>query len=170
MCSSSSNLCSSDCTFVQLQFTAMRCSATDPAGGAITAPPNFLDFGGRKGREREGKVKGRERKGRWGRKGKEKEVKGEKRGGKEKGTIERTPLAAHGTACAVQAGADCFQVPPWPGTVLPHRRLRPCVVRGWSTSAAVRRHQNPARSTDSYCHRRQQLCSGWPTCMEQSAA
>ena len=60
----------------------------------------------------------------------------------------------------VQAGADCFQVPPWPGTVLPHRRLRPCVVRGWSTSAAVRRHQNPVRSTDSYCHRRHELCSG----------
>ena len=59
-------------------------------------------------------------------------------------------MAAHGTACAVQAGADCFQVPPWPGTVLPHRRLRLCVVRGWSTSAAVRRHQNPVRSTDSY--------------------
>ena len=66
--------------------------------------------------------------------------------------------------------ADCFQVPPWPGTVLPHRRLRPCVVRGWSTSAAVRRHQNPVRSTDSYCHRRRELCCGWPTCMEQSAA
>ena len=74
------------------------------------------------------------------------------------------------TACAVQAGADCFQVPPWPDTVLPHRRLRPCVVRGWSTSAAIRRHQNLVRSTDSYCHRRQGLCSGWPTCMEQSAA
>ena len=79
-------------------------------------------------------------------------------------------MAAHGTAYAVQAGADCFQVPPRPGTVLPHRRLRPCVVRGWSTSAAVRRQQNHVRSTDSYCHRRQELCSGWPTCMEQSAA
>jgi len=53
-------------------------------------------------------------------------------------SAERTPLAAHGTACAVQAVADCFQVPPRPGTVLPHRRLRPCVIRGWSTSAAVR--------------------------------
>ena len=41
-------------------------------------------------------------------------------------------------------------MPPRPGTVLPHRRLRPCVVRGWSTSAAVRRHQNAVRSTDSY--------------------
>jgi len=74
------------------------------------------------------------------------------------------------TTLGVAYVADCFQVPPWPGTVLPHRRLRPCVVRGWSTSAAVRRHQNPVRSTDSYCHRRQELCSGWPTCMEQSAA
>jgi len=85
-------------------------------------------------------------------------------------SAERSPLADHGTVCAVQAGADCFLVPPWPGTVLPHRRLRPCVVRGWSTSAAVRRHQNPVRSTDSYCHRCQELCSGWLTCMEQSAA
>ena len=32
-------------------------------------------------------------------------------------SAERAPLAAHGTACAVQAGANCFQVPPWPGTV-----------------------------------------------------
>ena len=85
-------------------------------------------------------------------------------------SAERTPLAAHGTACAVHAGVDCFQVPPWLGTVLPHRRLRPCVFRGWSTSAAVRRHQNPVRSMDSYCHWRQEVCSGWPTCMEQSAA
>jgi len=48
--------------------------------------------------------------------------------------------------------------------------MRPRVVRGWSTSAAVRRHQNPERPTDSYRHRRQELRSGWPTCMEQSAA
>jgi len=48
-------------------------------------------------------------------------------------------------------------------------RAVPCVFRGWSTSAAVRQHQNPARSMDSYCRRRQELCSGWPTYMEQSA-
>jgi len=45
-------------------------------------------------------------------------------------SAERAPLSAHGTACVVQAGADCFQVPPRRGTVLPRRRLRPCVVRG----------------------------------------
>ena len=86
-------------------------------------------------------------------------------------SAERAPLAAHGTACAVQAGANCFQVPPWPGTVY---LTDDCV---FVSSVAGRR---PLRSADtrtlyvprpdSYCHRRQELCSGWPTCMEQSAA
>ena len=53
-------------------------------------------------------------------------------------SAERTSLVARRTACTVQAGADSLQVPQWPGTVLPRRRLRPRVVRGWSTSAADR--------------------------------
>ena len=66
---------------MQLQFTAMRCYTRDPAGGANSAPSELL--AGLWGDERKGKGKGE-----GGRKGKDKEVKGE-RGGKEKGTKGR---------------------------------------------------------------------------------
>jgi len=60
----------------------MRCSATDPARGAITAPLNFLDFGGRKGRGKggksEGKGKERTRGKKWKGKGSEREKDGRK--------------------------------------------------------------------------------------------
>ena len=80
MCSSSSNLC----TFVQLQFTAVRCYATDPAAGGANGPPQSrLDFGNRKGRgsEREKEWKG---KGEW-----ERSKRGERWGEKENGTKGR---------------------------------------------------------------------------------
>ena len=54
------------------------------------------------------------------------------------------------------------------------RRARPCahlhehLYRTHTADDPL--HQNPERPTDSYRHRRQELRSGWPTCMEQSAA
>ena len=73
MCSSSSNVCSSNYTFVQLQFTAMQCYAPDLAGGANSAPPDLL--AGFWGDERKGKGKERAR---GERKGEDKEVIGER--------------------------------------------------------------------------------------------
>ena len=89
---SSYNLCSSNCTFVQLQFTARRCYAPDPAGGASSAPQtSWLDFGERKERRKgRGKERLGIRKGEGERKRKEKEVTGKRREEKEKGTKERT--------------------------------------------------------------------------------
>jgi len=70
-------------------FTAMRCYAPDPAGGANSALPDqtsWLDLGrGRKGkRERKGKGKGDGK-----RRGKKNGSGSEKRGRKEKGTKGR---------------------------------------------------------------------------------
>ena len=56
-------------------------------------------------------------------------------------SAERIPLAAHGTACAVQADADCFQVPPWP--VAPSYLTDDCVL---VSCVAGRR---PLRSVDT---------------------
>ena len=50
---SNSYLCSSNCAFVQLRLTAVRCYAPDPAREAISAPSDLLaGFWERKGRER----------------------------------------------------------------------------------------------------------------------
>ena len=68
---------------MQLQFTAMRCYAPAPAGGAKSAPQtSWLDFRERKKGKKEGKGKGGKRKGEGGK------GKGNKRE-KEKGTKER---------------------------------------------------------------------------------
>ena len=60
----SSNLCSSNCTYVQLQFTAMQCYAPNPTGGANSAPQtSLLNFGEMKRRRKEReKGKGKKKK------------------------------------------------------------------------------------------------------------
>jgi len=62
------NPCSSSCTFVQSQSTAVRCYAPDPAGrysGELTALPqtSWLDFGDRKGSGNGGERERGERRG-----------------------------------------------------------------------------------------------------------